>query len=167
MRRPTFNLSLSSFLVLFILLSSPSSSAQNVKRFSVGDQSAVKSISGIHIQQSVAQVYPIYSVKKDKTYYNPGFIQPGFKSYSIPSIPTHLTLYPNPTHGQFRLQSDRMMQQVRISITDINGREVFSQEAEQFEFIDINCTDWAKGLYLVSIIEYGLGTYTSKVIISE
>ena len=167
MRRPPNKLSFGNVFLACLLFIATSSSAQNMLRQSMGDMSSFKTSSNLHVQQSVGQVYPIYSISQDKTYYNPGFIQPGFKAHQVPSIPTHLSLYPNPTQSQFRVSSDRMMQQVRISVTDLNGREIFGKELTEFQSIDINCSEWAKGLYLVNIIEYGLGTYTSKVIISE
>lgn len=61
-------------------------------------------------------------------------------------------LSPNPSTGNTRLEIPASFgTNATVLITDISGKKVFSQTAEKNAIIDINTTDWAKGIYLVRV----------------
>ncbi|HMW12082.1 MAG TPA: T9SS type A sorting domain-containing protein [Chitinophagales bacterium] len=76
-------------------------------------------------------------------------------------------LFPNPSKGNFTIQLPRTLQYkaVRVVITDVVGKNVFSVLVENKENIDIN-VDLANGIYVVSIIA-DEQQYLSKLTIQQ
>ena len=76
-------------------------------------------------------------------------------------------LFPNPSKGNFTIQLPRTLQYkaVRVVITDVVGKNVFSVLAENKENIDLN-VDLANGIYVVSIIA-DEQQYLSKLTIQQ
>tara|TARA_R110000850_G_scaffold277058_1_gene421905 strand:+ start:143249 stop:145852 length:2604 start_codon:yes stop_codon:yes gene_type:complete len=60
-------------------------------------------------------------------------------------------LYPNPTGGDINITSRQDMGMSTISIFDINGRKVFTQEAMMTGTVNIQAGNLVTGLYLVQI----------------
>lgn len=76
-------------------------------------------------------------------------------------------LFPNPSKGNFTIQLPRTLQYkaVRVVITDVVGKNVFSVLVENKENIDLN-VDLANGIYVVSIIA-DEQQYLSKLTIQQ
>lgn len=76
-------------------------------------------------------------------------------------------LFPNPSKGNFTIQLPRTLQYkaVRVVITDVVGKNIFSVLAENKENIDLN-VDLANGIYVVSIIA-DEQQYLSKLTIQQ
>jgi len=81
-------------------------------------------------------------------------------TYSIQEIhrPEMLQTFPNPCHSQFRITlPDAYPVQdagglLRLCIIDPTGRIVQSMECDASrKYVDINCSGWAKGIYLVRV----------------
>lgn len=71
-----------------------------------------------------------------------------------PVLPeTTLSLYPNPHRGNFSIQTLSSDQKVAISIIDMGGNVVFSQEVIPNGIFDINMGQMKKGVYLLRYIQ--------------
>lgn len=71
---------------------------------------------------------------------------------STVSATENFHLAPNPSTGNTRLEIPASFgTNATVLITDISGKKVFSQTAEKNAIIDINTTNWAKGIYLVRV----------------
>lgn len=59
--------------------------------------------------------------------------------------------YPNPASESFRVQLSKEEQLNAIEVFDINGKLVYRNENPSAAEIEINCRNWANGIYVVSI----------------
>lgn len=59
-------------------------------------------------------------------------------------------VYPNPTHAEFWVKTPT--QNAQIKVTDILGHEVFNFTSSEM-LTSISTSQWAQGIYLVSITE--------------
>lgn len=73
-------------------------------------------------------------------------------------------IYPNPSNGEINVQSKYDIGQAKVSIFDMNGRIVFSQEIEMRQTSSINASGLTAGIYLIQIEGEGY-SQTSKLII--
>ena len=74
----------------------------------------------------------------------------------------NLTLYPNPTYGQFFIEGQRI---AVVQIFNASGMLVSEIENTDSDRITINCESWNPGLYNVRIISTEGETATRKVTI--
>ena len=74
----------------------------------------------------------------------------------------NLTLYPNPTYGQFFIKGQRI---AVVQIFNASGQLVSEIENTEDEHITINCESWNPGIYNVRIISAEGETATRKVTI--
>ena len=74
----------------------------------------------------------------------------------------NLTLYPNPTYGQFFIEGLRI---AVVQIFNASGMLVTEIENTEAERITINCEGWNPGLYNIRIISAEGETATRRVTI--
>ena len=74
----------------------------------------------------------------------------------------NLTLYPNPTYGQFFIEGQHI---ATVQIFNAIGQLVDEIENTEAERITINCDGWNTGLYNIRIISAEGETATRKVTI--
>ncbi len=74
-------------------------------------------------------------------------------------------IYPNPSNGQINIQSRIDVGTAAVSIFDINGRKVFSQQVELQTITTVNINGLNAGVYLIKI-EGAESSQTSKLIIN-
>ena len=77
-----------------------------------------------------------------------------------------LTLFPNPSNGVFTIQLNNLSAS-EISITDINGKNIFHQIIPDFikkQTITVKLPSVAKGMYFIHIISKE-GTSTNKILV--
>ncbi|MGO3182551.1 MAG: T9SS-dependent M36 family metallopeptidase [Aequorivita sp.] len=74
------------------------------------------------------------------------------------------TVYPNPSNGEFSIQSRVDVGDATIAIYDMNGRKVFTQQVELHQRATINASSLTTGIYVMQIdgADY---TQTTKLII--
>lgn len=72
------------------------------------------------------------------------------------------SLYPNPTTNVFNLSSTLPIQNIRI--ISIDGRTMLNQAYDNSNAIALNASDWAKGMYLITI-NTTQGVETLKIIL--
>ncbi|MDT0555324.1 T9SS-dependent M36 family metallopeptidase [Patiriisocius hiemis] len=80
------------------------------------------------------------------------------------SFENNFIIYPNPSNGNISIKSIVNVGDVTISIFDINGRQVFTQEADLQDVTNINASGLDAGVYVVRIFG-GNYSHTNKIII--
>ena len=119
--------------------------------------------------------------------YTPMFedvIAPKSKSVEAPQLPNIFTVYPNPTTGlvtviidrddindeiiefleHYGMQDIEDCENVTVSILDINGRMLQTQEFNYEEEITLNIGDYVPGAYLVEIRSCFSDVFSTKII---
>lgn len=66
-----------------------------------------------------------------------------------------IKVYPNPAMQSFYILIDNAGNADQIRVTDLMGRSVYTQAVEGKNSLEINCSDWKTGLYLVKIYSAG------------
>ncbi len=77
---------------------------------------------------------------------------------------SNFSIYPNPSNGNINISSIVDAGDVTISIVDLNGRIVFTQNVELQTSVNINAESLKTGVYIVQIIGDNY-THTAKLII--
>uniref|UniRef100_UPI003A8E5894 T9SS type A sorting domain-containing protein n=1 Tax=Brumimicrobium sp. TaxID=2029867 RepID=UPI003A8E5894 len=62
----------------------------------------------------------------------------------------NISIYPNPTNGDFSIDLGETIQSLTIYITDITGKEVYSNGYKSTQKVNLNLND-APGVYFVTI----------------
>ncbi|WP_250435448.1 T9SS-dependent M36 family metallopeptidase [Hanstruepera flava] len=60
-------------------------------------------------------------------------------------------VYPNPTNGNVYIKTNRSLGEVRITLTDLNGRQVYSTQTELYNQVEINMSQLQSGIYILNI----------------
>ena len=78
---------------------------------------------------------------------------------------SNFTIYPNPSNGTVNIKSVLDAGEVNVSIVDLNGRTVFTQDVVLRNTVSINAENLATGVYVVQIngVNY---THTAKLIMN-
>lgn len=79
-------------------------------------------------------------------------------------IKNKFVIYPNPSNGEFNIKSRLDVQDAIVTIYDMNGRKVFTQEVDIHQDSNINASTLNAGIYMVQI-DGGGYSQTSKLII--
>jgi len=79
-------------------------------------------------------------------------------------LDNNFIIYPNPSDGNINISTVIDAGDVKISIMDINGRTVFTQDMTLSDTVSINANNLQTGLYIVQI-DGDNYTHTAKVII--
>ena len=74
------------------------------------------------------------------------------------------TLYPNPSSGVFKLESEIDMPMLKIEIFDSNGRLIRSFDAGNFYQYQLNLENFAKGMYYARI-HFDQGVLSERLIV--
>lgn len=80
-------------------------------------------------------------------------------------IKNNFIIYPNPSNGEINIKSRMDVGTANISIFDMNGRKVFSQQIELHRSANVNASGLHTGIYLMQI-EGGGRSQTTKLIIN-
>lgn len=62
-----------------------------------------------------------------------------------------IKIYPNPTNGLLRIKTIKNMGEVTITLTDINGRQVLSNQVELFNETKLDLGQLQTGIYILNI----------------
>lgn len=85
-------------------------------------------------------------------------------SVSEESLQNNFSVYPNPSNGQINIASKVNLGETKVSIVDMNGRTVFSQQVTLGNLTTLDASKLSTGLYMVNI-EGDYYTHTSKLLI--
>lgn len=78
---------------------------------------------------------------------------------SVTELSNEVKLYPNPTTGQFTVEGANM---ARVEVFNIVGQKVLEAEGQT---VNIDASNWNKGIYLVNIIEQNGTSVTKKLVV--
>ena len=78
---------------------------------------------------------------------------------SVIEISTETKLYPNPTTGNFTVEGANV---AKVEVYNLVGQKVYE---EQGKVININASEWNKGIYLVSITDTNDAVETKKLVV--
>lgn len=78
---------------------------------------------------------------------------------SVTEISSETKLYPNPTTGNFTVEGANV---AKVEVYNLVGQKVY---AEQGKVININASDWNKGIYLVNITDNNGFVETKKLVV--
>ena len=78
---------------------------------------------------------------------------------SVTELSTEAKLYPNPTTGQFTVEGANV---AKVEVYNLVGQKVHEAEGR---VVNINASDWNKGIYLVNIIEQNGAVVTKKLVV--
>ncbi|MFT5435476.1 MAG: extracellular elastinolytic metalloproteinase [Ulvibacter sp.] len=103
-------------------------------------------------------------------------VNDGTEAFDVPTTPgcllstsevdinSNFSIYPNPSNGNINISSIVDAGDVTISIVDLNGRTVFTQNVELYNSVNINAESLNTGVYIVQINGNNY-THTAKLII--
>ncbi len=60
-------------------------------------------------------------------------------------------VYPNPTNNNLFIKTNKSFGQVTMTITDINGRQVYSQKVDLFGTVEVNMNTLQSGIYILNM----------------
>jgi hypothetical protein len=79
---------------------------------------------------------------------------------SVNELTAETKLYPNPTTGQFTVEGANVD---KVEVYNLVGQKVCEQQGSKV--VNIDTTEWNKGIYLVNIIEENGATLTKKLVV--
>jgi len=86
-------------------------------------------------------------LKKGKRKFAFDFVHPAFK---IESNSTLLNIFPNPSSGVFNVQSDNQLENVQITVTDLQGRTLINTLFSGNE-TTVDLSNYTQGVYLLQL----------------
>lgn len=154
---------LKKLLVLLLLAIVSSAYSQTMQRQTISSSGNSVSSNKLIIRQTIGQPYQTHATYNNEVSYRPGFQQPIFSMESIESS-FSLNVYPNPASFFLNLSSDKLLDNVKISIHDGLGKIVYETELSNFTKHQVACNSWANGAYFLKVINNDK-TFTSKIIL--
>ena len=79
---------------------------------------------------------------------------------SVTELSAEAKLYPNPTTGQFTVEGAKV---AKVEVYNLVGQKVY--ELQGSKVVNIDASDWHKGIYLVNIIEENGAVVTKKLVV--
>ncbi|MFO7657006.1 MAG: T9SS type A sorting domain-containing protein [Bacteroidales bacterium] len=145
--------------------------AQTVKRQCISSYGASGSINGITFLQSAGQPYNTYAAADIVTAILPGFQQPVAYTVSVTSQALvkglNLNIFPNPAVNSVTIQSAVTIENATLEVTDLQGRNVLFERPARFLSRQLECSEWEKGVYLISVSTKDQGRVTFKLTITK
>lgn len=158
------------FLLMFSVAAS-SLSAQSVKRQVISSYGSSTVTEKTSVSQTAGQSYNTTASSENKTAVLQGFQQPN--KFIIEPIENadefelQLEIFPNPAEYSFTINSDTEIETAKLSVFDANGRLISGKEINKFSSYEMQCSDWAPGVYLISIADQNNNSKTVRLIISK
>lgn len=141
--------------------------AQSIKRQSIASNGSSALIDGISIQQTIGQSYFTAGYYDNETGLRPGFQQfSKFRLKSIQSTYLNLNVYPNPAAYSVTIQSEDIIKDVLLQVTDLQGKLIFTETIAELATYHINCESWQNGIYFITLCNKK-NKYSSKLIITK
>jgi hypothetical protein len=79
---------------------------------------------------------------------------------TVTELPAEAKLYPNPTTGQFTVEGANVD---KVEVYNLVGQKVCEQQGSKV--VNIDATEWNKGIYLVNIVEENGAVVTKKLVV--
>ncbi len=117
------------------------------------------------VRQTIGQPYQTHATYGNEVSYRPGFQQPVFKMESIQSS-FSINVFPNPASFFLNLSSDKLLDNVKITIHDELGKIIYEADLGNFQKHQIACNAWANGAYFLKVINND-NFHSSKIILQR
>ncbi len=156
---------LSSLLFLSFIFFSQAKS-QTLQRQSISSAGSTMSANGNLVRQTIGQSYGTTSYYSNEMRYNPGFQQPVFRVETISST-ISASVFPNPTSKQVTIETSIVIENAIVHITDMNGKLLLHETIATLKTYSLNCSDWADGVYFITLSDSRHNLYASKLIIAK
>lgn len=154
------------FLFFIFLCGFTSAKAQSLQRQTMSSSGNYSLSDGTLIRQTIGQPYSTQTYYGNNISYRPGFQQPVFTIELIKSTIT-LKVFPNPTEKFINIETPVIIEHAVLSLMDNAGKSVFSQTIEHLKNYQLNCSDFANGLYIINITTSENKTFSAKLIINR
>jgi len=158
------------FLAFFVCIPF-SNQAQSAKRQCISSYGTSITDNGVAYMQTVGQPFSTIASSEIKTSAFQGFQQPVVfkveKLKSLPSRSLNLSIFPNPATYSVSIQSGEIIENSVITVMDLTGRVVMTDNADQFQTYSINCETWANGIYIITVSDKYQNKSLSKLIINK
>jgi parallel beta-helix repeat protein len=89
-----------------------------------------------------------------------GFVMDAESNVEISPVVDTFVIYPNPTTGQFTVEGANV---AKVEVYNLVGQKVCEQQGSKV--VNIDATNWHKGIYLVNIIEENGAVVTKKLVV--
>jgi len=144
------------FILCFCFI--PKTYSQEVMRSTLSNMGSSSNLSDKEnhlVQQSVGQLSVIGTFQSENYNILQGFIRPSFLSAEIVKEDTNVNalIFPNPFQNQVSISFSTIMDEpLNIFIYDMLGREVYSEQKEASQKIDIVLNNLANASYIINVI---------------
>ena len=61
------------------------------------------------------------------------------------------TIYPNPSSDFINIQTSESNESMKITIFDLSGKAIYSAQKSSVDYMMVDVSDFAKGMYLVQV----------------
>jgi len=143
--------------------------AQAVKRQCISSYGSIVLLNDLLAGQTAGQSYFTIAFDNNKTAVLQGFQQPVAFTYNniitVPPGNTDFKISPNPASYSFSIQSEEVINNVSVLVSDINGRNIMSEKIPQLSEHEIICESWEAGIYFITIYINNQNKQTQRIII--
>jgi len=145
--------------------------AQSVKRQCVSSYGSIVTTDNATFSQTVGQPYNTTASYESETAILQGFQQPlvftveNLNTEDIKSL--NLTVYPNPANYSVTIQSEEIIENSIIHVTDLSGKLILSEQVTQLLTYNINCDAWGNGTYIITVSDINENKSSLKLIINK
>jgi len=157
---------------LILLVCMPySNQAQSVKRHCISSYGAIVTTNDASFEQTVGQPYSTAISFGNTTAILQGFQQPVV--LKVETINSELlkvlnvNVYPNPAAVSVTIQSNGVIDNAIVRVTDINGKLILSEQVIQLQIYDINCAAWESGIYIITVSDKNQNISTNKLTVNK
>ncbi len=156
---------------IFFVLFASSTRSQSIKRQCISAYGSVINADNFLLSQTAGQSYNTSGVAQQTTIILQGFQQPN--TYSIDDVEysslllIDISVYPNPAINSFTISSAIEIENANLEIFDAGGKQILFEDAIMLLEHSINCSEWSKGVYLITISDSNQNKKTLQIIISK
>lgn len=116
------------------------------------------------VNNQVVAVFSEAKVASEPRIYAQSFTNATLPAESFQTTENTISVYPNPSNGIFNIKSDSSINSIKV--VDMLGKEIYSNNNVNNLESTIDGTNWAKGIYIITIQTKTI-TFKSFKIISE
>ncbi|MEC5394295.1 T9SS-dependent choice-of-anchor J family protein [Bergeyella sp. RCAD1439] len=111
-------------------------------------------------------VYDVYAVYSDGLKSDKKTVEIDITTLSSSDLASSgvLKVYPNPSNGHFTVELPSSVSALKAGVYDMSGRQILSKSYDGHKF-DLDLTPYAKGVYLLNLVDNQGGKYTVKLIV--
>lgn len=164
-------LTLTMSLLLLSLVLPQFSAAQSVKRQSIGSYGSNGFTGGAVIGQTIGQPFATTTYSDSEVSLAPGFQQPLTykKAETVVDMKImNVNVFPNPTITNFVIEPQEILEDVKLTIRDVNGRLFIEKQLVELSNYTVNCSGWQAGIYFISLSATSTNiNYYLKIIITK